>query len=73
MLTIEFQARIFSDYHAGKDYTRGRKYDYSIQYHPIALIHTWIIRRPIGGGPWEWVQPVHSNMDFTPRNSTRKT
>lgn len=71
MLSINLQARIFTDYHSGKDYTHGRKYRYSLQYNPLSLVHTWIIRQPRRGGSWEWVQPLALNMQFTPRNSTR--
>ena len=69
MLSIDFQARIFEDYHGGKDYTNGRKYRYSIQYNPIALVHIWIVRQPMQGGAWEWAQPLAMNLQFTPRNS----
>lgn len=64
------RARI--DYTAsGQDCTNGRKYRYSIQYNPLALVHTWVIRQPMRGGSWEWVQPLAMNLQFTPRNSTR--
>ena len=71
MLSLSFQARIFTNYHSGQDCTNGRKYRYSIQYNPLALVHTWIIRQPMRGGSWEWVQPLSMNLQFTPRNSTR--
>lgn len=45
MLSINLQARIFADYHAGKEYTNGTKYRYTLQYNPLALVHTWIIRQ----------------------------
>ena len=69
MLSIKFQARIFRDYHAGKEYTNGRKYRYSIQYNPLALVHTWIIRQDKSGGEWCFLQPLADNMQFTPRTS----
>ena len=72
MLSINFQARIFADYHAGKEYTSGTKYRYTLQYNPLALVHTWVVRQAINGGAWEWVQPLVDNMQFTPRNSKRK-
>lgn len=72
MISIELQALIFRDYHDGKDHTTARKYLYTLQYNPMSLMHTWIIRKPKTGGEWEWVQPLASNLQFTPRNSTRK-
>lgn len=71
MLSINLQARIFEDYHAGKDHTNGTKYRYTLQYNPLALLHTWIIRQAKNGGQWEWVQPLAENLQFKPRNSTR--
>ena len=71
MLSIELQARIFTDYHAGKETTRGTKYIYTLQYNPLSCVHTWIIRKPKSGGAWDFVQPLALNMQFTPRNSRR--
>ena len=73
MLSIDFQARIFTNYHSGQNCTNGRKYRYSLQYNPLASAHTWIIRQPMRGGSWEWVQPLAMNLQFTPRNSTHYT
>lgn len=72
MLSINLQARIFADYHAGKEYTNGTKYHYTLQYNPLALVHTWIIRQNKSGGEWHFLQPLTDNMQFTPRNSKRK-
>lgn len=72
MLSINFQARIFSDYHAGKEYTNGTKYRYSIQYNPISLMPVWIIRSDKDGGNWYFLHPLTENLQFTPRNSKRK-
>ena len=69
MLSIKFQARIFRDYHAGKEYTEGRKYRYSLQYNSLALVHTWIIRQDKSGGEWQFLQPLADNMQFTPRTA----
>ena len=69
MLSINLQARIFTDYHAGKEYTNGRKYRYSLQYNPLAFVHTWIIRQDKSGGEWQFLQPLADNMQFTPRTS----
>ena len=69
MLSINLQARIFRDYHAGKECTNGRKYRYSIQYNRLALVHTWIIRQDKNGGEWQFLQPLTDNMQFTPRTS----
>ena len=69
MLSINLQARIFMDYHAGKEYTGGKKYRYSIQYNPVSVIHTWIIRQDKSGGDWQFLQPLTANMQFTPRTS----
>lgn len=71
MLSITLQARIFSDYHKGAAHTNGRKYRYTLQYNPLSLVHTWIVCQSLRGGSWEWVQPLASNLQFTPRNSTR--
>ena len=72
MLSIKFQARIFADYHAEKEYTNGRNYRYSIQYNPISAMHTWIIRQDKSGGEWYFLQPLADNMQFTPRTSKHK-
>ena len=72
MLSINLQARIFRDYHAGKEYTNGKKYRYSIQYNPVSAIHTWIIRQDKNGGDWQFLQPLVANMQFTPRTSKHK-
>ena len=72
MLSINFQARIFTDYHAGKEYTNGRKYRYSIQYNPISAMPTWIIRQDKSGGEWYFLQPLADNLQFTPRTSKHK-
>lgn len=37
MLSLSFQARIFTNYHSGQDCTNGRKYRYSIQYNPPCI------------------------------------
>lgn len=71
MLSIELQARIFTEYHAGKEYTNGRKYRYTLQYNPLALAQTWVIRQDKSGGEWEWVRPLAYNMQFTPRNGVK--
>lgn len=72
MLSINLQARIFADYHAGKEYTNGTKYRYTLQYNPLALVHTWIIRQNKSGGEWCFLQPLANNMQFIPCNSKRK-
>lgn len=54
MLSINLQARIFADYHAGKEYTNGTKYRYTLQYNPLALVHTWIIRQNKSGSEWHF-------------------
>ena len=72
MLSINLQARIFTDYHAGKEFTNGTKYRYTLQYNPLALVHTWVIRQNKNGGEWYFLQPLADNMQFTPCNSKRK-
>lgn len=72
MLSMNLQARIFEEYHAGKEYTNGTKYRYTLQYNPLALVHTWIIRQAKIDGMWEWLHPLADNLQFTPRNSIRK-
>lgn len=71
MLSINFQARIFSDYHAGKEYTSGTKYRYSIQYNPMALMPTWTIKQDKNGGEWYFLQSLAANLQFTPCNSKK--
>lgn len=72
MLSINLQARIFTDYHAGKEFTNGTKYRYTLQYNPLALVHTWIVRQDKNGGEWHFLQPLADNMQCTPCNSKRK-
>ena len=71
MLSINFQAKIWQDYYAGKEYTNGTKYRYSLQYNPLSAMPTWIIRQNKRGGEWDFVEPLASNLQFTPRNSKR--
>lgn len=72
ILSGNLHARIFENYHAGKEYTNGRKYRYTLQYHPLALMHTWIMRQDKRGGEWEFVEPLSEYMQFTPHNSTKR-
>jgi hypothetical protein len=62
MLSLNLQRKIFKEYYAGKEYTNGTKYRYTLQYNPLALVHTWIIRQAKNGGMWEFVQPL--SMDI---------
>lgn len=71
MLSINLQSRIFTEYHAGKEFTAGKRYRYTLQYNPLSLLHTWVVRQAKSGGAWERVQPLSPNMQFTPRNSVR--
>lgn len=70
-MSIEFIGKIFKEYHDGKDHTTGRKYNYSIQYNPLALMPVWIIRQDRHGGEWDFWEPLPSNMQFTPFWSKR--
>nr|DAL62941.1 MAG TPA_asm: hypothetical protein [Caudoviricetes sp.] len=70
-MSVNLISRIFSDYHKGKDGTNGRKYRYTLEYNPLSAVHTWIIRQPLNGGAWEWVQPLPLNLCFTPRGAVR--
>ena len=72
MLSIDLQARIFKEYHTGKEFTNGRKYRYTLQYNPLALVHTWVVRQDKSGGAWEWMQPLAIDLQFTPRGSARR-
>lgn len=72
MLSINLQSHIFTEYHAGKEFTAGKKYRYTLQYNPLALFPVWVVRQAKSGGAWDWVQPLSPNMQFTPRNSVRK-
>lgn len=62
MLSISLQSRIFKDYHEGKDFTKGIKYKYSIQYHPMSLYPVWIIRSPIEKDEWDFLEPLAENL-----------
>lgn len=55
MLSINLQARIFKDYHSGKEYTNGIKYRYSIQYNPLSAMPVWVIRQDKNGGEWQFL------------------
>lgn len=55
-MSVDLISRIFSDYHKDKGGTNGRKYRYALEYNPLSAVHTWIIRQPLNGGAWEWVQ-----------------
>lgn len=68
MLNIEFQSKIWSNHHAGKEYTNGTKYRYDLQYNPLSAFPTWIIRQDKRGGEWEFLQPLAQNLQFTPRH-----
>lgn len=70
-MSISLISRIFGDYHSGAECTNGRKYRYTIEYNPLSAVHTWIIRQPLNGGEWEWVQPLPLNLCFTPRGAVR--
>lgn len=50
----------------------GTRYRYTLQYNPLALLHTWVIRQTKSGGVWEWVQPLAVDLQFTPRGSARR-
>lgn len=62
MLSIGLQCRILRDHWAGRESTPARKYRYSIQWHPLAAVHTWIVRQDKSGGEWEWVQPLDERI-----------
>lgn len=62
IMSIKLQMKILRDANAGKEYTQARKYRYTIQYHPMAVIHDWIIRQDIRGGSWDWVQPLDTRI-----------
>lgn len=60
-MKIETQKRIYRDYKAEK-ITKIGCYEYSIQYHPMAVNHTWIIRRKRGRDEWEWYCPLDEEV-----------
>lgn len=64
MLSIKFQMKILKDHRMGQEYTQGKKYRYSIQYNPIALDHTWIIRQDVPNGSWDWEQPLDRSIGW---------
>nr|DAF24646.1 MAG TPA: hypothetical protein [Caudoviricetes sp.] len=51
------QRKIFENYKAGKE-TVINRFKYSIQYNPLAAVHTWIIRSPKNSETWEFLQPL---------------
>ena len=59
-----FQKKIYDAYKANHDaVVKHGKYEYTIAYNAVASIHTWIIRRQIGGdGKWHWLQPVDKDI-----------
>lgn len=63
-ISLPLQLKILQDYRDNKKYTQARKYRYSIQYHPMAYTHTWIIRKNILGGEWEFFKPLHDRVEF---------
>ena len=69
MLSIGLQCRILRDHRAGREFTPARKYRYSIQWHPLAAVHTWIIRQDKRGGEWEWVQPLDERIRLDPQKN----
>ena len=67
MLSIGLQCRILQDHKDGRESTPARKYRYSIQWHPLAAVQTWIIRQDKErGGEWEWVQPLDERICVDP-------
>lgn len=70
-MSINFISRIFSDYHKGKNSTNGHKYRYTIEYNPLSAMPVWVIRQPLTGGNWDFVQPLPSNLKITPLYSAR--
>lgn len=61
MLSNKTQKRIFRDYQENR-ITRLNYYNYTIQYNPIADIHTWIVRQPKTGGDWEFYHPLAKSI-----------
>ena len=51
------QERIYADFKA-KRLTKIGRHIYSIQYNPIAAVHTWIVRKDSEDSEWIWVQPL---------------
>lgn len=70
-MSIDLISRIFSDYHKGKDSTNGRKYRYTLKYNPLSAMPIWVIRQPLTGGNWDFVQPLPPGLQITPINSAR--
>ena len=70
-MSINLISRIFADYHKGKDSNSGRKYRYTIEYNPLSAMPIWVIRQPLTGGNWDFVQPFPSNLQITPLYSAR--
>ena len=62
-MTVKFQRRIYDAARIGRNIIHG-KYEYTIDYHHMAVTHTWIIRR-LANCPWhdwEWLQPLDTNI-----------
>lgn len=64
MLSEKFQSKIYDAYKVNHDATINHgNYEYAIAYNAVASIHTWVIRRQVGGdGKWHWLQPLDENI-----------
>ena len=62
MLEKKMQEKIYRRHRSGHSFTKGRRYMYSIQYNPMALVHTWIIRKRPEDIKWDWVQPLDPSI-----------
>ena len=60
-MKITTQRRIFENYKQDKE-TKINGFNYFIQYHPLALVHTWIIRSKAGHNEWEFLQPLAESI-----------
>lgn len=56
-MKISTQLRIYNNYWQGKETVIGQ-YKYDIQYHPMALNHTWIIRSEKDEDEWSFYIPL---------------
>ena len=61
MLSKKFQRKVFEAHKEGRSHIKGN-YEYAIQYHPCAVIHTWIVRRYKKEVKWQFLQPLNEEI-----------
>ena len=60
-MKLTTQKRIYENYKNGKD-TKIGNYYYSIAYHPMATVHTFIIKCVDGNHDWKFKEPLDESI-----------